>query len=413
VVTLAGQNAIAGGPLSGASIYEDVCRYDGFGQHRYGSAGAAKALDWISDELSRAGLEVSSQVFTMGRQYDFEQGSLSVEGRAISVVPQWWVPESLGSFTLSAPIVPTGDAHGAFIRLTIPYDGGAYLTDAHRAALQAAFARHPAGVFLTIDHLSDEIFTYNVDQEQTPWPVPVMLVARKDKVVLDAADAMSRPLTLMIKGSYRRDVQGRNVIGRVERRSGRAIVLSTPVTSWFRSTCERAPGIAAFLAVARIAHAQLCNVDLVFVATAGHEIGHGGMDHFIREEAPLPEAIVAWVHFGSSLACYAWQRDAAGNWVTERTTDRTRFINRTRSLDDLIRRHFKEVKAIDRIGDEAAVGELQDVRAAGYPHFFGMNGRHAFFHTPADTAAGTGPEALEPVVHAFAGALIELSSPMK
>jgi hypothetical protein len=404
---------MAGGPLSGASLYEDVCRYDAFGQHRYGSAGAAKAFDWISDELSRAGLEVSSQAFTMGRQYDFEQGSLSLEGKAMSVVPQWWVPESLGSFTLSAPIVATGDAHGAFLRLTIPYDGGAYLTDAHRTALQAAFARQPAGIFLTIDHPSDEIFTYNVDQEQTLWPVPVMLVARKDRVVLDTAEAMGRPLTLMIKGSYRRDVPGRNVIGRVERRSDRTIVLSTPVTSWFRSTCERAPGIAAFLAVARIARAQLRAIDLVFVATAGHEIGHGGMEHFIREEAPPPEAVIAWVHFGSSLACYAWQRGVAGNWVTERAIDSTRFINRSQSLDDLIRRHFKGVEAIDRIGDAAAVGELQDVRAAGYPHFFGMNGRHVFFHTPADTAAATGPEALEPVVHAFAGALIELSSPMK
>jgi hypothetical protein len=44
-----GTNAVAAEPLSGASLYEDVRRYDGFGQHRYGSSGAARAFDWIAD----------------------------------------------------------------------------------------------------------------------------------------------------------------------------------------------------------------------------------------------------------------------------------------------------------------------------------------------------------------------------
>jgi hypothetical protein len=58
-----------------------VQRYDGFGPHRYGSAGAAQAFDWIAGELLRAGFAVSPQNFTMGRQYDFEAGSLASMGR--------------------------------------------------------------------------------------------------------------------------------------------------------------------------------------------------------------------------------------------------------------------------------------------------------------------------------------------
>ena len=42
------------------------------------------------------------------------------------------------------------------------------------------------------------------------------------------------------------------------------------------------------------------------------------------------------------------------------------------------------------------------------PNFFGMAGLHGLFHTPADSAAGTGPEILEPVVRAFAETLIEV-----
>jgi len=56
-------------PLSGAALYGDVQRYDAFGPHRYGSPGAERALAWIAGELENAGLKVSSQRFSLARQY--------------------------------------------------------------------------------------------------------------------------------------------------------------------------------------------------------------------------------------------------------------------------------------------------------------------------------------------------------
>jgi hypothetical protein len=403
--------AAAADPLSGKALYDDVQRYDGFGPHRYGSAGAAQAFDWIAAELARAGLAVSSQSFTMGRQYDFEAGSLSVDGQTVAVMPHWWIPEPFASFSISAPIVTAGDASGRFVRVSLPFDRAAYLTQAHRIALDEAFARHPAAVLLTIEHPSGEIYTYNVDQEGKPWPVPVILVAARDKALLDAAQQAGRPVAVDIKGRYRRDVPGRNVIGRLSRNGdGRAIVVSTPVTSWFTSTCERAPGIAGFLAMARLANTRLADADLVFVATAGHEIGHGGMAHFIRSQAPPPAATLAWAHFGASLACHEWRRDGERCVAGTVLDTRQRVIARSQSMDDLVRRHFGGIVGTSLVGDKAAVGELRDVHAAGYPNFFGMAGLHGLFHTPADSAAGTGPDGLEPVARAFAGALGEVAA---
>src|SRR5258708_20797957 len=224
--------AAAADPLGGQALYDDVQRYDGFGPHRYGSAGAAQAFDWIAGELARAGLTVSSQNFTMGRQYDFEAGLLSVDGQTVAVMPHWWIPESHASFNLRAPIAVAGDASGRFVRVSLPFDRAAYLTQVHRASLDRAFARRPAAVLLTVDHPSGEIYTYNVDQEGKPWPVPVILVAARDKALLDAAEQAGRPVAVDIKGRYRRDVPGRNVIGRLERGGGgRAIVVSTPGTT--------------------------------------------------------------------------------------------------------------------------------------------------------------------------------------
>jgi hypothetical protein len=403
-------SAAAADPLNGASLYEDVKRYDSFGPHRYGSPGATRALDWMAAELSKAGLAVSSQTFTMDRQYNFESGSLRVSGRALSVVPHWWIPEEAASFRFSAPIASTGDAGGRFVRITLPFDRAAYLTQAHRAALDAAFARRPAAVLLTIDHPSGEIYTYNVDQESKPWPVPVILVAPRDKPLLDAAEQAGQAVEVEIKGRYQHNVAGHNVVGRLDRGSGRSIVISTPVTSWFTSTCERGPGIAGFLAMARLAKTRLGGADLVFVATSGHEIGHGGMAYFISKLAPPPARTQAWAHFGASLACHEWRRDG-DRWVAGGALDtRLRVIARSQSMDELVRRHFANIAGTALVGDKAAVGELRDVHAAGYANFFGMAGLHGLFHTPVDNAAGTAPDILVPVAEAFAGGLEQIAT---
>ena len=394
-------------PLSGATLYADVQRYDSFGPHRYGSPGAERALAWIAGELENAGLKVSSQHFSLPRQYEFEAATLVVDGETRPVMPHWWIPERQATFSLTAPIAASdsGPALDGFAHLILPFDRGAYLTSQHISALESAFARQPAAVLLTIDHPSGEIFTYNVDQKTQPWPVPVILVAPKDRPLLDHARQSGRTVSVSVQGAWQRDVPGRNVVARLDRGKGRWLAISTPVTSWFTSSCERGPGIAGFLAMARLAKTRWPDADLVFVATSGHEVGHGGMEHFLHDGAPSPDATLAWAHFGASLACFGWRRDG-GRWVTDRQVDtRLRLVLSSQALEASVSRRFKDIVATPLTGTRAGIGELRDVLAAGYPRFFGMAGSHTFFHTPADSAATTGPEILEPVVRAFAETL--------
>src|SRR5262249_49173094 len=138
--------AAAADPLNGASLYEDVKRYDSFGPHRYGSPGATRALDWIAEELAKAGLAVSSQSFTIGRQYDFESGALRVSGRTLSVVPHWWIPEQAASFRLTAPIASSGDAGGRFVRISLPFNPPAYPPPAPPPAPHQPFPPPPAAL---------------------------------------------------------------------------------------------------------------------------------------------------------------------------------------------------------------------------------------------------------------------------
>ncbi len=368
-------------PLDSDRMMADIARYEAFGLHRYGLPSAEATLDWIASELLLAGLEVTAQPFEIDRQYRLEAASLRIGERTIDVVPQWWPPEAPASFNLTAPIGP-----GGFVRVSLPYDRGAYLDSDHRARLEQAFATRPKAVLLDIAHPSGEIFAYNVDQASKPWPVPVLLVARKDTDLLrDGAEA-----TASVRAAYRLDVEGRNIIGRLDRGRPRWLVISTPVTSWFTSTCERGPGIAGFLAMARLAKERFTAHNLVFVATSGHEIGHGGMEHFLRDGAPPPAATAAWAHFGASLAC----REPVGT-----------AINSSARLAALVDRHFARITGTRVTGEKAAIGELREVHAAGYPGFFGMAGSHRLFHTPADTIAAVDPALLTPMAKAFADTL--------
>jgi hypothetical protein len=135
------------------------------------------------------------------------------------------------------------------------------------------------------------------------------------------------------------------------------------------------------------------------------------MQQFLRAGAPPVDATLAWAHFGASLACFEWRRDGT-RWVTERQVDtRQRLILSSRAMEATVTRSFRDVAATMAADASAGIGELRDVAAAGYPRFFGMAGSHTFFHTPADSAATTGPEILEPVVRAFADTLDAAGSP--
>jgi hypothetical protein len=235
--------------------------------------------------------------------------------------------------------------------------------------------------------------------------MPVMVVAGKDRAAFERAVASGAPVTFDVAGRYERNVAGRNVVARLGAGKGPAIVVSTPMTGWYSCVCERGPGIANFLALARTVAAEKLPGDFVFVATAGHEIGHGGMELFLKQGAPAPQDTLVWVHFGSSNACYAWTAGPSGFTRQDRVDDALRSIVLSPSATPLVGETFAAIEATRLVAERQAVGELRDVHAAGYRNFFGVAGLHRFFHTPADDLRTTSPELLEPVARAFADAV--------
>ena len=391
--------------LTGARLYSDVARYASFGTHRFGSSGDRATTDWIAAELQAAGFSVEFQPVVLGRQYLVERATVAVDGATVEGTPFWWPPEDKSSYRLTAPIARDGEVTGKILWVELPYDRGAYLGPVHRAAIAQAAARGPAAILLVIGNPGDDRFAYNVTQEDRPWPMPVMVIAGKERAMFERAIVSGMPVTLDVAGRYAQNVGGRNVVARLGAGKGRAIVVSTPMTGWYSCVCERGPGIANFLALARTVAAEKLPGDFVFVATAGHEIGHGGMELFLKQGAPPPQDTLVWIHFGSSNACYAWTAGPQGFAREDRVDDAARSIVLSPSAGPLVGESFAAIKANRLVAEKQAVGELRDVHAAGYPNFLGMAGLHRFFHTPADDLRTTSPEILEPVARAFADAV--------
>jgi hypothetical protein len=247
-----------------------------------------------------------------------------------------------------------------------------------------------------IGNPADDRFAYNVTQEAQPWPVPVMVVGGRQRSLFERALASGAPVTFDVTGRYERNVAGRNVVARLGGGGGPTIVVSTPMTGWYSCVCERGPGIANFLALARTVAAEKWPANFIFVATAGHEIGHGGMELFLKDGAPSPKDTLAWIHFGSSNACYAFAEGVR----TDRAEEE-RYLILSKSAVALSNEAFAGIAAKPLVAEKQAVGELRDVHGAGYPNFLGMAGRHTSFHTPGDDLEATGPEILEPVARAF------------
>ncbi|HSI51961.1 MAG TPA: hypothetical protein VLA61_27160 [Ideonella sp.] len=407
--------APAADPLAGTQLYADVQHYASLGEHRFGSPADQATSDWLAAELKHVGLQTSFQPFTMGRQYQLESASVTVGEARLQALPFWWPPADQASFRLSAPIAPDGtaDASGQIVWLTLPSDQSAYLGNAQRDAIAAAALRHPAAILLSIASPGEQPYAYNVAQSDVPWPVPVLTIGTADAGVLRAAQAAGRKVDIAVKGRYQQQVAGRNVVARLDRHAARTIVVSTPTTGWFTSACERGSGIAVFLALARSVAASDLGANFVFVATAGHEIGHGGMEVFLQREPP-PAETVSWLHLGASLACYEWRKDETSQqWVTDRAVDARRTLFYSAALAPAANVGSEGLLPLRRVqvGSAAPPGELREIHAAGYSRYLGLASGHRFFHNPGDTPATTGPEALAPVAQALDRTLKLLASP--
>ena len=379
--------------VDGERLYFDVVRYCAFGDHRTASEADLRTVAWLKTRLRDLGFETHRQPFPV-RQFFLRKCRLTVDGERVDAFPLWF-PHPTGREPLVARLswFPGEQfAPGDIALLTFP-PGAAAIQGEHEGLILDAFDAGAAAVVAVSSHPDGEIVALNSPGDPDPWPGPVLLTgARHAPRLICAADG-AEEASMLLDGDWR-DLSAKNIVGRRNGR-GPALIVSTPVSGWFRCGGERGPGIAVWLALAEWAAGE--GLPCMFVGTSGHELGNRGMYAFLRELAPHPEEVDCWLHLGAGVAAYEWCDGPDGPERRARPDPRRRLMA-SRELAEVVTRPFAGHPGLEVVSDRP-VGEMEVILDHDYPGF-GIAGRHRYFHTPADGPEMTGPDLLADVTRA-------------
>ena len=355
-----------------------------FGIRRTGSAGEERTRDWIASALASSGYRLLSTAFSSETLLD-PAVTIELSGETYEGFLQWMPPISPpapleGNVRLS---LPDDAGPGDCVVCAMPGPFSAYWTDALEAEVQAA-AHHGATAYLMCTETpSGSIFAYNRSVTSSDLAIPVILYARRDHEQFLAA-AQRKHETRLSLSVTRTSVSGVSLIGARPGKSA-GLVISTPMTGWFGSVAERAPGIILARQLAE-AYAK-ASFPVWIVASSGHEIGHLGMQQVLGALAPSPEEVRLWIHLGASLGATAQDEDYPLKSV--------HFRMATPGIEDLVDEAFGPMGLSPLDPAQMRNGETGDVLSAGYKDVLGLTGVAATFHTPVDDGAAVNTGRLE------------------
>lgn len=279
---------------------EDIQGWDAIAEHRTGTEGDRQTAEWLADAARREGTPAMLSTFPLAR-WALRRCGVEIGAKVASGVPMF-DGGTTGPEGVVAPLSLLPATGGIGLGAVVPAAGGSAngaLFDARRGDAQAlvAVAKMNAAV--------PGLALQNADSFAAPFGPPVLQVATEHEGWL--RDAAQRGETARVTVDVvKEDALGHNVAlrisGSAERRSELApLVVMTPKSSWWTSTAERGGGIAVWLALLRHFARRPPARDVCFLATSGHELGHLGLEHQLREHPQLAEAR-AWLHLGANFA---------------------------------------------------------------------------------------------------------------
>jgi len=356
-------------------LYETVRDYAGIGaHHRTGTAEDERTLDWFEARVRALGATTERQPWSFER-YD-AAWSVTVDGVEVEALPLFY--EATGEVESARPLVAVVSAvpAGAFV------EWPAIVAEARATGAPVAVVatRSPCG----------GLVAPNRPPARPGAGLPALLVAGALAERLTTASVRAQLTARVV------DARTSNVIGRIGAAAdGDRILLTTPLSGWFRCAGERGTGIAVMLAVAERLAAE--GVPLLINGNSGHELVDVGAHRFAATR-PVVRAIV---HFGASIA--AGEPDGAGLRLTSGLGVRAWLPGAGAALAAAFAPLEKTPVAVadaERARPESWVGEARAWCALGRP-LLSIAGRFSLFHTPEDVPErATTPGLLERVAHA-------------
>ena len=363
----------------GARLYAIVQEYAAIGEHhRTGPAEDARTLDWFENRVRALGATTERQPWSFDR-YDAEW-SVTADGADIAALPLFY--EGTGEIDSTTPLTAAVSAVPAG-----PFPAWTTIVENARSA------GAPVAVVAT-QSSSGRLVAPNRSPAQLGSGLPALLVAGTLAGRLRTASVRARVAARIVGG------RTSNVIGRVGAGPDRdRMLLTTPLSGWFRCAGERGTGIAVMLAVAERLAAE--GVPILVNGNSGHELIDLGAHHF-AETKPAARSIF---HFGASVA--AGERDGDDLRLTDGVKIRVRAPGAGAALAAALAPLGKTPIVVDdaeRARPESWPGEARVWCTLDRP-LISIAGGFPLFHTPEDVPErATTPALLERVYHAAVAA---------
>lgn len=280
-----------------ARVARIVREYDSQGDHRTGSPVDAESGRWLANRVDDAGIVPEIEWMGFSR-IDIQAAYVEVGDRRAEGVPLFD-----GGFTDAAGV--TGvmgslDGDGAIgLGHVGPRAGTAFHSyrraTAHRAAVTVTGG--PA------NGVPEGLALLNAPDFKEPFGPPVLQVASRHRAWLDAA-AAAGATARVVAHVTRRPEEVFNVTAtlRGTEPSQAPLFVMTPRSGWWTCASERGGGIAVWLEMIRgMAAAPTPRRTTVFLASTGHELGHYGLEEFLRTRSRLVRGAAAWIHLGANF----------------------------------------------------------------------------------------------------------------
>lgn len=358
----------------GHQAYGVVKQFSQFGTHRTGTQGDRDTLHWLGSKFASDGADVSFQTFPYNH-FEFE---LTVESAGKVIDADVLYYSFTGQRNLRNPAIDVVDAHADEAEISSDIYGMVAAAKAEGKDGLILATQSPSGGLCGINR------AYGTDLE-----FPVILVAQEDldTIQSNGADAS-------IAASVRNST-AQNLIARFPGPTGaRRIVVTTPISGWFRCAGERGCGLAVAMFVSEQLSKRFA-VDLLLAS--GHELGFLGGYHLAEHYDVQPDCVL---HIGSCIANFEAEMTSicsASDATTERIASELHGIGITPSVP---------ANAVDA---NNWVGESMCWASKSWP-MLSVAGTAPHFHAHSDLPdAVTSPDLIAKAIDAILAATLALA----
>jgi hypothetical protein len=340
--------------------------YDSQGIHRTATIVDNASADWLRQLANVAGGDAHLNAFAL-RQVDIRAAYLEVEGQRIEGVPLFD-----GGFTGDTGIVGTlGSAESSADIALVTIDSAGVGTEGRALDSVRRSGTHRAIVAVTTTE-TPGLTLSNAVSFANPYGIPVLQVSSEHQARLKELAAAGARVSY-VAAAVRNPGEAMNVVVTVAGRRPDLppLVVMTPRSGWWQCASERGGGLACWMESIRAVSAAKPARPAIFIASSGHELGHYGLDAFLKEHQTLIKDAAAWIHLGANIG-------AAGGQMRLQASDDEIEARMVRALEEASATVRQRVPR-----GTVPAGEARNIHVGG-GRYVSLLGSGKFFHTQQD-----------------------------